>query len=57
MTQQQPLPGESVVAWTGPYRASLEYLEGRSSEDPPLSSAVSFMMVDWADSLIKRAVK
>ncbi|KAK3905711.1 protein rad9 [Staphylotrichum tortipilum] len=38
---------EHMVAWTGPYRATLEYLESRFSEDPHLSSAISFIVSDW----------
>ncbi|AEO66955.1 uncharacterized protein THITE_66393 [Thermothielavioides terrestris NRRL 8126] len=38
---------EHMVAWTGPYRATLEYLESRFSEDPHLASAISFIVSDW----------
>ncbi|KAK4134395.1 hypothetical protein BT67DRAFT_422383 [Trichocladium antarcticum] len=38
---------EHMVAWTGPYRATLEYLESRFAEDPHLSSAISFIVSDW----------
>ena len=38
---------EHMVAWTGPYRAALEYLESRFSEDPHLASAISFIVSDW----------
>ncbi|KAK4251443.1 hypothetical protein C7999DRAFT_10719 [Corynascus novoguineensis] len=38
---------EQMVAWTGPYRATLEYLESRFSEDPHLASAISFLISDW----------
>ncbi|KAL2261861.1 hypothetical protein VTK26DRAFT_3153 [Humicola hyalothermophila] len=38
---------EQMVAWTGPYRAALEYLESRFSEDPHLASAISFIISDW----------
>lgn len=38
---------EQMVAWTGPYRATLEYLESRFSEDPHLASAISFIVSDW----------
>lgn len=38
---------EHMVAWTGPYRATLEYLESRFSEDPHLASAISFIISDW----------
>ncbi|KAF3767701.1 hypothetical protein M406DRAFT_39601 [Cryphonectria parasitica EP155] len=39
---------EQMVSWSGPYRASLEYLDQRCSEDPHLSSAVAFLTTDWA---------
>ena len=39
---------EQMVAWSGPYRAALEYLEERHSEDPHLSSAISFLVAEWA---------
>lgn len=39
---------EHVVSWSGPYRASLEYIDQRCSEDPHLSSAISFLTTDWA---------
>ncbi|KAK3306683.1 uncharacterized protein B0T15DRAFT_149792 [Chaetomium strumarium] len=39
---------EHMVAWTGPYRATVEYLESRFSEDPHLASAISFIVSDWA---------
>ncbi|KAL2015428.1 hypothetical protein VTK56DRAFT_5506 [Thermocarpiscus australiensis] len=38
---------EHMVAWTGPYRATLEYLQIRFSEDPHLASAISFIISDW----------
>ncbi|KAL2128391.1 hypothetical protein VTI74DRAFT_9247 [Chaetomium olivicolor] len=38
---------EHMVAWTGPYRATVEYLESRFSEDPHLASAISFIVSDW----------
>ncbi|KAK3318403.1 sister chromatid cohesion C-terminus-domain-containing protein [Apodospora peruviana] len=38
---------ENMLAWTGPYRATLEYLERRFSEDRHLSSAISFIISDW----------
>ncbi|KAN0096308.1 hypothetical protein V8E51_015113 [Hyaloscypha variabilis] len=38
-----------LVSWPcGPYRACLEFLDARSSEDPHLSSAVGLFMVEWA---------
>ncbi|KAK3323960.1 hypothetical protein B0T19DRAFT_373007 [Cercophora scortea] len=39
---------EHMVAWTGPYRATLEYLQNRFTEDPHLASAISFIISDWA---------
>ncbi len=42
---------DTMLAWTGPYRAALEYLERRCSEDPHLSSAISYMMMDWASKI------
>ncbi|KAK5998653.1 Protein rad9-like protein [Cladobotryum mycophilum] len=39
---------EHMIAWNGPYRASLEFLQSRLSDDPYLSSAVSFIVSDWA---------
>ncbi|EHK22205.1 uncharacterized protein TRIVIDRAFT_54282 [Trichoderma virens Gv29-8] len=39
---------EQIVAWDGPYRASLEFLQARLSDDPYLFSAVSFLITDWA---------
>ncbi|KAK3391072.1 hypothetical protein B0H63DRAFT_520266 [Podospora didyma] len=38
---------EHMVSWTGPYRATLEYLESRFSEDRHLGSAISFIVSDW----------
>lgn len=42
---------EQIVSWAGPYRASLEYLDQRCAEDPHLSSAVSFLITDWANKV------
>lgn len=42
---------EQIIAWDGPYRASLEYLQGRITDDPYLSSAISFLITDWATRL------
>ncbi|KAK4181842.1 hypothetical protein QBC36DRAFT_174395 [Triangularia setosa] len=44
---------EQMVAWTGPYRATLEHLESRFSEDPHLASAISFLVSDWANKICK----
>ncbi|KAH6607601.1 sister chromatid cohesion mis4 [Trichoderma cornu-damae] len=45
---EQKNPLEHIVAWDGPYRASVESLQARLSEDPYLFSAVSFLITDWA---------
>ncbi|KAK4165974.1 protein rad9 [Cladorrhinum sp. PSN259] len=42
---------EHMVAWAGPYRATLEYLQSRFSEDPHLASAISFVISDWANKI------
>ncbi|KAK3940667.1 protein rad9 [Diplogelasinospora grovesii] len=42
---------ERLVTWTGPYRATLEYLEGRFREDPHLASAITFLVSDWASKV------
>lgn len=42
---------EQLMSWSGPYRANLEYIDQRSSEDPHLSSAVSFLITDWASKV------
>lgn len=42
---------EQLLSWSGPYRATLEYLDQRCSEDPHLSSAVSFLITDWASKV------
>lgn len=42
---------EQMVSWSGPYRASLEYLDQRCSQDEHLSSAVSFLVTDWASKV------
>lgn len=42
---------EHMVAWAGPYRATLEYLQSRFSEDPHLASAISFVISDWASKI------
>ncbi|KAM7216012.1 Sister chromatid cohesion C-terminus domain containing protein [Rhypophila decipiens] len=39
---------DNMVAWTGPYRATLEYLESRFSEDQHLGSAITFLISDWS---------
>lgn len=40
---------EQLVTWAGPFRAVLEYLQSRSTEDPHLASAVAFVITDWAN--------
>jgi cohesin loading factor subunit SCC2 len=42
---------DHMVAWTGPYRATLEYLESRFAEDPHLASAISFIVSDWGSKV------
>lgn len=37
-----------VVAWTGPYRVALEYLETQASDDSHLTSASAYLMNIWA---------
>lgn len=45
---------EHIVSWFGPFRVTLEYLQDRCSEDPHLSSAVSYMITDWASKVHTR---
>ncbi|PHH85719.1 hypothetical protein CDD83_11255 [Cordyceps sp. RAO-2017] len=42
---------EHIVAWSGPYRATLEYLQERCSEDHHLTSAVSYLVTDWGNKV------
>ncbi|KAM7206896.1 hypothetical protein V8F20_002602 [Naviculisporaceae sp. PSN 640] len=42
---------ENMLAWTGPYRATLEYLERRFSEDQHLASAITFLISDWSNKV------
>ncbi|PHH65844.1 hypothetical protein CDD81_1213 [Ophiocordyceps australis] len=42
---------EHVVSWAGPYRATLEYLQDRCSEDPHLTTSISFLIMDWANKI------
>lgn len=42
---------ESMLSWAGPHRASLEYLDHRCAENSHLSSAVSFLITDWASKV------
>jgi cohesin loading factor subunit SCC2 len=39
---------EHIVAWSGPFRTVIEYLQRRSSDDPHLSNAISYLAADWA---------
>jgi cohesin loading factor subunit SCC2 len=39
---------EGLVAWEGPFCGSLKFLNQRSSEEPQPSSAVRYLMVQWA---------
>lgn len=39
---------EHLVAWSGPYRATLEHLEERCRVDPHLKGAISCLIADWA---------
>lgn len=39
---------EHVVGWSGPFRASLEYLEERCTLDHHLRSAITFLISEWA---------
>jgi cohesin loading factor subunit SCC2 len=41
-----------LVSWAcGPFRVSLEFLDERCSQDPQLSSAVSFYKAEWASKI------
>lgn len=42
---------ELMVSWSGPYRATLEYLQTRHSEDPHLASAITFLTTLWAHKI------
>jgi len=47
--QAQPV---DLVSWEcGPYRTTLEYLERRCSDDPQLSSAVSYFVAEWGSKV------
>lgn len=41
-------PAEDFLSWTGPFRSTLEYLGDRSSQDPHLWSAISYVVADWS---------
>ncbi|KAG5965844.1 hypothetical protein E4U56_001548 [Claviceps arundinis] len=45
---EQRCPMEKVVAWSGPYRGALEFLQQKSLDDPHISSSVTFLILDWA---------
>lgn len=41
-----------LVSWDcGPYRTTLEYLERKCSDDPQLSSAVSYFVAEWGSKV------
>ncbi|KAK0637257.1 hypothetical protein B0T17DRAFT_481952 [Bombardia bombarda] len=42
---------EHMLAWAGPYRATLEYLDDRHKEDPHLASAISFIISNWGSKV------
>ncbi|KAK6827711.1 AT hook domain-containing protein [Apiospora arundinis] len=42
---------EKITGWSGPYRVVSEYLEGCLKQDPHLTSAISFMVMDWSNGL------
>ena len=42
---------DNIIAWSGPYRGTLEYLQERRAEDPHLASAVAFLISDWATKI------
>ena len=48
---EQKVQVEHMVSWTGPYRAALEYLQARCSDDPLLTSAVSFLIATWGSQV------
>lgn len=39
---------EHIVAWAGPFRATLEHLQQRSADDPYLAGAAAFTITAWA---------
>ncbi|KAG6010100.1 hypothetical protein E4U21_000134 [Claviceps maximensis] len=45
---EQRCPMEHIVAWSGPYRGALEFLQEKSSNDPHISSSVAFLVLDWS---------
>lgn len=42
---------EHVLAWSGPFRITLEYLRERCSDDAHLGSAVSHLITDWGSRI------
>ncbi|TPX15015.1 uncharacterized protein E0L32_004845 [Thyridium curvatum] len=42
---------EQMCAWSGPYRADVEYLQERLKDDPHLTSAISYVAMDWASKI------
>ena len=48
---EQKSRSEQMVAWVGPYRATVEYLQSRFSQDPHLASAISFIISDWGSKV------
>ncbi|ROT40761.1 hypothetical protein SODALDRAFT_272827 [Sodiomyces alkalinus F11] len=45
---EQKNRAEHLVSWAGPYRACLEYLEERCTDDPHLRGAMSLLVAEWA---------
>ncbi|KAG6039108.1 hypothetical protein E4U41_003248 [Claviceps citrina] len=45
---EQRCPMEHIIAWSGPYRGALEFLQEKGSDDPHISNAVAFLVLDWA---------
>lgn len=44
----QRTQAEHIVAWAGPFRATLEHLQQRSADDPYLAGAAAFTITAWA---------
>ncbi|RFU29854.1 hypothetical protein B7463_g6474, partial [Scytalidium lignicola] len=42
---------DQLVSWTGPFRASLESLEERSSNDSHVRSAIGLLVAEWASTI------
>ncbi len=45
------LSPDKSLNWLGPYRISLEFLHDRIAEDQYLSSAISYLVTDWASQV------